>query len=139
MPVPASATSVPSPSIATAMRRASSTCASRGWYSGLELGSAPPAPKAATVASCNGVTTSPRRRTSADPIPALCGHVRRELHLQQHDGVLDLQLALLQAAHRELVAVRVANELLDHLVKPPMLELQLCDAQLEGIDVLVDG
>jgi hypothetical protein len=58
------------------------------------------------------------------------------LHLQEDDGILDLELALLETAHQQLVGVGFLSHPLDHLVEAAMLELQLGDPQLDGVCIV---
>src|SRR5690606_12675428 len=85
---------------------------------------------------------APPRRIRREAGPARWRRLRRaasrssrdvghELHLQDDDGVLDLQLALLEPAKLELVEAAFARKRFDHRIEPPVLERQLGDPALD--------
>ena len=74
-----------------------------------------------------------RMRPNRSPSRLSGGYVGRQLHLQQHDRVLDLKLALFQAAQLQRLDVAFLGHAPDHLIEPTMLELQFGDPKLEGI------
>lgn len=54
-----------------------------------------------------------------------------QLHLQQRDRVLDLQLALLEPAKLDLVDTRLPGQPIDDFVEIAMLNLQFDDPPLD--------
>jgi hypothetical protein len=52
------------------------------------------------------------------------------LHLEQHDLIFQLQLALFQPPQLQLLMIHVVRQYLDHGIEVSMLDLQLDDSAL---------
>lgn len=59
-------------------------------------------------------------------------NIGHELHLQQHDRVLDLQFALLEPPHLQLVVLALHGNRFDQRIEAPVLQLQLGNSQFDG-------
>jgi len=64
-------------------------------------------------------------------------HVRQQHVFQQPDAVLELQLALFQAPHQELVRRRVGGEVFDHQVQVPVFHFQLVQPAADDAGLVV--
>jgi hypothetical protein len=62
-------------------------------------------------------------------------NVRDQLHLEQRNVVLELQLAFLQAAQLQLVGVTVADKHVDDGVEVAMFHVEFNNAALDLLDV----
>jgi hypothetical protein len=62
---------------------------------------------------------------------ALRRDVGNQLHLQQEDVILQLQLALLQATQLQIFRTRIAHEHVDHAVEVAVFDFELDDTALD--------
>jgi hypothetical protein len=58
------------------------------------------------------------------------GNIRNQLHLEQGNAILQLQLSLFQPAQLQLVVHRVEDERIDHHIQVTMLDFQFDNALL---------
>jgi hypothetical protein len=60
----------------------------------------------------------------------LGGNIGYQLHFEQRNMVLQLQLALFQAPQLQLLMIHVARQYIDHRIEVAMFNLQFDDAAL---------